>query len=118
MKNVVLLLVGLVLVGLGGYRQFVQPAVSEADRIRCEGHVRVQNEGNAEALATLLPKCADPGMVAMMDAQASGSGAQAAAQSIAAANTAQSSAAMIDYALIGVGIALLLGAAMGRRRTA
>lgn len=118
MQKLILVLVGIALLGFGGYRQFFSSAVSTADQTRCEQLVRAQNGDSAEALALLLPKCSDVGMVAMMDAQASGDGAQAAAARIASANQNDTSAHLLDWALIGAGVvALGAGAATGRRRT-
>lgn len=118
MKKLVLVIIGLALLGFGGYRQFSGSAVSSADQARCEQQVRSQNGDSAEALALLLPKCSDVGMVAMMDAQASGDDAQAAARRISAANQNDTSAHLLDWALIGAGVvALGAGVAPLRRRT-
>ena len=116
MKKLIFVVVGLALLGFGGYSQFFSPAVSAADQTRCEQLVRSQN--GAEALALLLPKCSDAGMVAMMDAQASGDDAQAAARRISAANEDDTNAHLLDWALIGAGlISLGAGAVSYRRRT-
>ena len=118
MQKLIFVIIGLFLLGFGGYRQFSSPSVSSADQTRCEQLVRDQNGDSAEALALLLPKCSDVGMVAMMDAQASGDDAQAAARRISAANQSNTSAHLLDWALIGAGVvALGAGAAIGRRRT-
>lgn len=118
MQKLILVIIGLALLGFGGYRQFVSPAVSSVDQARCEQLVRSQNGDSADALALLLPKCSDAGMVAMMDAQASGDDAQAAARQISAANQGDTSAHLLDWALIGAGVVTLgAGATAGRRRT-
>ena len=116
MQKLILLVVGLALLGFGGYRQFFSPAVSAADQTRCEQLVRSQNGDGAEALALLLPKCSDAGMVAMMDAQASGDDAQAAARRISAANEDDTNAHLLDWALIGAGLISLGAAAVSNRR--
>jgi len=118
MRKVVLIVVGLALLGFGGYRQLFGSDVSSADQMRCEQLVRSQNGDSAEAIDLLLPKCSDAGMVAMMDAQASGDDAQAAALRISAANQVDTSAHMLDWALIGGGLAALAGGVVaGRRKT-
>lgn len=118
MRKLVLVVVGLALLGFGGYRQFFSSAVSSADQMRCEQLVRSQNGESTEAIDLLLPKCSDAGMVAMMDAQASGDDAQAAARRISAANQDDTSAHMVDWALIGAGLVALGGAAVAGRRGA
>lgn len=118
MRKVVLIVVGLALLGFGGYRQLLGSGVSSADQMRCEQLVRSQNGDSAEALDLLLPKCSEAGMVAMMDAQGSGDDAQAAALRISSANQGDASAHMLDWALIGAGLAALAGGVVaGRRRT-
>lgn len=118
MQKLVLAIVGLTLLSLGGYRLIFSSAVSSADQTRCEQLVRSQNGDSAEALALLLPKCSDAGMVAMMDAQASGDDAQATARRISEANQDDVSAHLLDWALIGAGmVSLGAGATIGGRRT-
>lgn len=117
MQKFILVIVGLALLGFGGYRQFAGSGVSAEDQARCEQLVRDNAGDDAEALALLLPKCSDPGTVAKMDAQASGDDAQAAARRIAEANQGDLSAHLLDWAMIGAGLVLLAGAAViGRRR--
>ena len=117
MRTAILIVLGLALLGFGGYRQFFSAGVSAADQARCEELVRQRNGESAEALALLLPKCSDVGMVAMMDAQASGEGAEAAARRISAANQGDTGSHMLDWALIGGGVVALAAAAtVGRRR--
>lgn len=117
MQKIILVIIGLALLGFGGYRQFGQAGVSAADQARCEQLVRDQNGDDAETLALLLPKCGDVGMVAMMDGQAAGDDAQAAARRISEANQGDFKAHLVDWAMIGAGLAALIGAAgMGRRR--
>lgn len=117
MQKLVFIILGLALLGFGSYREFATPSVSDADRARCEQIVRDQNGGNAEVLDTLLPKCTDPGMVAMMDAQASGDDAQAAARRISAANQGDAKFNVLNWMLIGAGLGALAGGfQIGRRR--
>jgi hypothetical protein len=114
MQKLILVVIGLTLLSFGGYRQFFSPAVNSADQTRCEQLVRGQN--GDEALAFLLSKCSDAGMVAMMDAQASGDDAQAAARRISAANQDDTSDHLLDWALIASGLVTLgAGAVSGRR---
>ncbi|WP_312525358.1 hypothetical protein [Paracoccus sp. (in: a-proteobacteria)] len=118
MPKLLLVLVGLALLGFGGYRQFIDDGVSPQDQARCEQLLKAENSNDAEALALLIPKCRDAGMVAMMDARATGQDANATASMIAAANQNDLSAHLLDWAMIGAGIALLAGAAViGRRRS-
>lgn len=117
-QKLLLAIIGLALLGSGGYRQFAGASVSAADLARCEQLVRDQSANDAEALSLLLPKCRDIGMVAMMDAQASGDDAQAAARRISAANQGDLNAHLFDWAAIGAGLVALFGAAViGRRRS-
>lgn len=117
MQKIILLIVGLALLGFGGYRQVFGAAVSPADQARCEQLTRERSGDSAEALAALLPKCSEPGMVAMMEAEAAGEGAQAAAQRIASANQGDLGNHMLDWALIGAGLVLVAAAAvLGRRK--
>lgn len=118
MKKLLLVIIGLALLGLGGYRQFAGVGVSAADQARCEQQVRAQSGTDAEALALLLPKCSDVGMVAMMDAQASGDDAQAAARRISEANQGDLTAHLFDWAMIGAGLVALTAAAVMNRRRA
>ncbi len=118
MRKLLLVIIGLALLGFGGYRQFAGAGVSAADQARCEEQVRAQSGTDAEALALLLPKCSDTGMVAMMDAQASGDDAQAAARRISQANQGDLTAHLVDWAMIGAGLAALAAAAALNRRRA
>lgn len=116
MPRILMIIVALALLGFGGWRQFGGSAVSAEDQARCEQIVRDRNPDNQEAQNALLSSCGDPGMVAMMDAQASGAGAQDAAASIAAVNQQDTTGTMVNYGMIGLGIALLIGGLLGRRR--
>lgn len=118
MKNLVLVVIGIALLAFGGYRQFAGSGVSAADQARCEQLVREQNGDSAEALELLLPKCNDPGMVAMIDSRAAGDDAQSAANRIASANQGEVGGGMVNWVLIGAGLAALAAAASLRRRRA
>ncbi|NPD16268.1 hypothetical protein HOY34_13795 [Xinfangfangia sp. D13-10-4-6] len=118
MKSVLFLAAAVALIGLGGYRQFGQSSVSAEDQARCEGIISAEYASSPESVAELAPRCSDPGMVAMMDARASSSSAQEAAQSIAAANQGDYVSTLINCALIGAGIGALGAAFAGRRRAA
>lgn len=116
MQKIFLFILGFSLIAFGGYRQLAGSSVSPADQLRCEQVVRDRNEGNSDAVQTLLPMCSDPGMVAMMDAQAEGDDARAAAQRISAANQSDTGAHLLDWALIGAGLVALTGTAVVGRR--
>lgn len=101
--------IGVLALIAGAYLQLRSGAVSAADQRRCET-ILLQNYGDSpEAKASLLPKCSEPGMVAMMDAEEQGATAQAAAQSIALANQSDIGSNALSFGLIGVGIGLLVG---------
>lgn len=101
--------IGVLALVAGAYLQFTSGSVSAADQQRCETIVLQTYGDSQEAKTTLLPKCSEPGMVAMMDAQAQGSTAQAAAQSIASANQSDIGSNALSFGLIGIGIGLLIG---------
>lgn len=108
-RPVVFIGLGVVALAAGLYLQFSTSSVPAADQQRCETFIQEKYKDSAEAKATLLPKCSEPGMVAMMDAEANGSGASAAAQSIASANQSDMGFNALSFGLIGVGIGLLIG---------
>ncbi|MBC9245335.1 hypothetical protein H4P12_01090 [Paracoccus sp. 11-3] len=112
------MLIAILLVGIGAYRQFGTSSVSAADQARCEQLVRDEYGSDAENANTMLANCNDPGMIAMMDARASGAGAEQAASSIAAANQTDLFSMMINYALIGAGIGALMVAFAPRKKRA
>lgn len=118
MRQITFLILGLAMLGFGGYRQIFGRAVSPADQARCERLMREDSANTAEVLALLLSKCDEPGMVAMTDARSAGEDARASAGRIAAANQSDTSAHLLDWALIGGGIVALAGAALPRRRAA
>ncbi|TWI31480.1 hypothetical protein [Paracoccus sulfuroxidans] len=115
MNKLLYLALAVALIGFGAYRQFGATGVSADDQARCERIVQADNAGSQEALDALLPKCNEPGMVAMMDARATGADAQTAASNIAAANQNDILSILINCALIGAGIGAL-GAALGATR--
>lgn len=108
---------GVVLLGAGLYLQFGTAGVSSADRLRCEQAVEKAHGGSKEAREALLPKCGEPGMVAMMDARTAGAGASEAAQAIAAANRGNLAGILLNCALIGAGIGALGAAAAAFRQS-
>lgn len=116
MKTLVYIALAVALIGFGAYRQFSGPTVSAEDQARCEQIVRADYADSQEGLDAFLPKCNEPGMVAMMDARATGASAQTAASNIAAANRTDIVATLINCALIGAGIGALGAAAVARRR--
>lgn len=118
MKTQIYILIAVLLVGIGAYRQFSTPTVSAADQARCEQLVRDEHGSDAEAADTMVINCNEPGMVAMMDARANGAGAEQAASSVAAANQTDILSVMINYALIGAGIGALMVAFAPRKKRA
>ncbi|WP_448953689.1 hypothetical protein [Labrys neptuniae] len=108
---------GVVLLGAGLYMQFGTAGVSPADRLRCEQAIEKIYGGSDEAKYTLLPKCGEPGMVAMMDARTGGVGAEQAAQAIATANRSDLVGILLNCALIGAGIGALGAAAAAFRQS-
>ena len=116
MQKIILIVLGLAMLGFGGYRQMFADAVPPADQARCAQQLRAESGNSAAAVALLLSKCSDPGMVAMTDARTGNESAQATAQRIAAANQADTSAHLLDWALIGGGLVALAGAAVVSRR--
>lgn len=108
---------GVVLLGVGLYLQFGTTGVSPAERLRCEQAIEKIYGDSGEAKYTLLPKCGEPGMVAMMDARTGGAGAEQAAQAIASANRSDLVSILINCALIGAGIGALGAAAAAFRQS-
>jgi len=103
-KKWVLGMVGLACLLVGLYLQF-RPAVSAEDREACETFVRQEygHGADMQALQTLLDRCGDPGMVAIMSARADRAGASQTAQHIAAANRGDSMLHLLSMFLIGLG---------------
>lgn len=117
MKNIVLIALAVGFIAAGAYRMFATPAVSEADRARCVEIVTDRYGDSAETVAEFTAKCGEPGMVAMMDAQAANSDAQTAGQAIATANQGDLKSSLINWGLMGLGLGFLLSAlGLGRRR--
>jgi hypothetical protein len=108
-RSMVLAIVGALALAGGLYMQFGTSAVSSADQQRCEKIILDTYGNSEEAKNALLPKCNEPGMVAMMDAKANNSSAASAAQSIASANQSDIGSNALSFGLIGAGIGLLLG---------
>lgn len=108
-RSLVLTTVGALALASGLYLQFGTSAVSSADQQRCEKIILDTYGNSEEAKNALLPKCNEPGMVAMMDAKANNSSAANAAQSIASANQSDVGSNALNFGLIGAGIGLLLG---------
>lgn len=108
-RPVILTGLGVLVLAAGLYLQFGTSSVSLADQQRCEKIVSDIYANSAEAKNSLLPKCSEPGMVAMMDAKAGGSDATTAAASIASANQSDIGSNALSFGLIGAGLGLLLG---------
>lgn len=108
-RSMILSIVGALALAGGLYMQFGTSAVSLADQQRCEKIILDTYGNSEEAKNALLPKCSEPGMVAMMDAKANNSSAASTAQSIASANQSDIGSNALSFGLIGAGIGLLLG---------
>lgn len=108
-RPMILSIVGALALAGGLYMQFGTSAVSLADQQRCEKIILDTYGNSEEAKNALLPKCSEPGMVAMMDAKANNSSAASTAQSIASANQSDIGSNALSFGLIGAGIGLLLG---------
>lgn len=108
-RSMILSIVGALALAGGLYMQFGTSAVSLADQQRCEKIILDTYANSEEAKTALLPKCSEPGMVAMMDAKANNSSAASTAQSIASANQSDIGSNALSFGLIGAGIGLLLG---------
>lgn len=107
---------GVILLISGFYLQFSASGVSSADQLRCEQNVKNLYKDSVEAQKTLISSCNEPGVVAMMEAKANGSGASEAAAAIASANQAEVGSGALGYGLIGVGAALLISGLFGLSR--
>lgn len=115
MRQIVFFVLGLAMLGFGGFRQISGRAVGPADQTRCEREMQEESATTAEVLALLLSKCDAPGRVGLSDARSAAEGAQARS---AVVSQSDSLAHLTDWALIGGGIAALAGAALPRRRAA
>lgn len=90
--------------------------VSAQDQARCEQIVNKIYGDSAEAKQSLLPKCNEAGMVAMMDAKDQNLGAKEAAQNVGQANQKNVFSVIIACALIGAGIGALGAAATANKK--
>ena len=115
-RSVLLSGLGVLALAAGLYLQFNTNSVPTADQQRCEKIVLDNYGDSPEAKASLLPKCNEPGMVAMMDAKANGSDATTAAQSIAFANQSDIGFTALSFGLIGAGIGLMFSGVAARLR--
>lgn len=116
MNRFALLLIALAMIAFGGYRQLQGASTAPEDRARCESLAR---EHHATAIALrdeMVARCDDPGTIALMDGMAAGDSAQEMAARIATANKAGHSAYLLDWGMIGCGIAFLIAALSRRRR--
>lgn len=84
--------------------QFAGSGITAADRQRCEETIRNIYADTEETRNLLLPRCSEPGMIAMMDARANDMGAEETARSVGSANRGSILSDLISYALIGGGI--------------
>lgn len=106
-RSILLPGIGVLALAAGFYVQTNSGSVPATDKSRCEGIIQTIYGDNAEVKASLIPKCSEPGMVAMMDAKANGSSATEAAQAIASANQSDISTTLLSYGLMGLGVGAL-----------
>lgn len=111
MKFWLYMLLGVLLLGLGSYREFVGVTASAEDQARCRQIVAIEYAANQEALTIMQGKCNEPAIVAMMDARHAGTDIQDVSESIASANRYELIATLINMALIGAGIGVIAVAA-------
>lgn len=109
---------GLAMLALATSRLILDQRVSLEERARCEAMLRADHESDAQALARLLPHCAERGMVATMEVRREGAAPQEAGEVLAAAGRRRAQSALINLALTLAGIgafALALRQARGQR---
>lgn len=116
MKPAAYLLVAIVLIGFGLYRQFLQPTVTDEERARCEQAVRDAHPGDEAGANAILIHCDQPSMVAMMEAELGHVEAQRTAAAIAASHHRGLTFALINFALIGAGLGSLAAGAVAMRK--
>lgn len=104
---------GVVFAVAGIYMLFGSNAVPVEDRQRCLANIEKIYTDNPAAKADFLTKCDDPGMVAMLDAQAGNARAKDAARAIASANRSDIATNVLSYGFIGFGAVLLIGSIAG-----
>ncbi|CEJ10551.1 hypothetical protein BN1110_00827 [bacterium YEK0313] len=107
---------GVACLAAGFYLQQTSMDFNPADRARCEANVAAAYGANAETKSALLPKCGEPGFIAMMDARVANLSAQQTAIAIANANRSGLMNDLLGYALIGAGVGGLAAAAVSRFR--
>ena len=100
----------------GLYLQQAGGDFGTADRARCEANVVAAHGADVAVRNQLLPKCGEPGFIAMMDARAGNLSAQQTAIAIANANRSGLMNDLLGYALIGAGVGGLAIAGAGRFR--
>ncbi len=120
MKVWLFIALGLAMLALASWRQFLDRNVTLDERLRCEAVVHADHDADARALAELLPLCARRAMVKMMDARREGAEALTASDALDAAGRQQALSALINLALTGAGIGAFAvawrRATHGRRR--
>lgn len=120
MRVWVFIALGLAMLALASYRQFLDRHVTLDERLRCEAMIHAEHDADPVALAQLLPRCTRRAMVKMMDARREGADPLAATEALAATGRQEALSALINLALMGAGIgALALAwrrATRGRRR--
>lgn len=106
-RALILPIVGAVLLALGFFMGG-SGGPSSADQAKCEANVRQAYGDSEETLKEFLPKCSEPGMVAMMEAKVNNASAQEAAESIAAANRGDVGSSGTSLGLMAAGGVLLI----------
>ena len=111
--------VGLALLAVATSRLILDPRIGIDERLRCEAMLRADHEASPEALALLLPHCAERGMIATMEARREGAAPQPPEEVLATAARLSAQSALINLALTLAGIGAFAAAwrlASRRRR--
>lgn len=120
MKIWLLIALGLAMLALASWRQFLDSSVTLDERLRCEAVVQADHPADPAALAQLLPRCGRRAMVVMMEARREGADLLPADEALAATGRQEALSALINLALIGAGIGAFAvawrRATRGRRR--
>ncbi len=120
MKIWLLIALGLAMLALASWRQFLDSNVTLDERLRCEAMVEADHQADPAALERLLPRCTRRAMVMMMDARREGAEPLPATEALAATGRQEALSALINLALIGSGIGAFAvawrRATRGRRR--
>ena len=104
------LVLGLALLAAASARLALHPHVASDARLRCEAMLQADHGDDAEALALLLPRCANRAMVTAMEVRRAGAPPQTVEEVLASAARLNAQSALINLALALAGIGALAGA--------